>query len=128
ARARGYRIFAAVIGLVRLAISPRRGSAVRMSTNVLAGLFSLALSSLCFAAAEDPYAAARNDPLEPAFRLVREAVAKNEVPGAIALVARRGTILRHEAYGLSDIENQIPFTTNRLCWIASITKPVTVAA
>jgi CubicO group peptidase (beta-lactamase class C family) len=66
--------------------------------------------------------------LEPAFRLVREAVEKNEVPGAIALVARNGHVLRHEAFGLRDVENQIPFTTNTLCWIASITKPVTVTA
>src|SRR5437867_2960218 len=121
-------MLAALIGFVPLAITLRRGSAVRMSTNVLAGLFSLALSSLCFAAAEDSRAAARNDPLEPAFHLIRQAVENNEVPGAIALVARSGTILRHEAYGLSDIENQLPFTTNTLCWIASITKPVTVAA
>src|SRR5436190_6946799 len=68
------------------------------------------------------------DSLEPAFRIVRDAVEKNEVPGAVALVARHGRVLRHEAYGLSDIEKQIPFTTNTLCWIASITKPVTVAA
>lgn len=72
--------------------------------------------------------ARRTDPLEPAFRLVREAVERNEVPGAIALVARDGVILRHEAHGLRDLANQLPFTTNTLCWIASITKPVTVAA
>jgi CubicO group peptidase (beta-lactamase class C family) len=71
---------------------------------------------------------AGTDPLDPAFRLVREAVEKDEVPGAIALVARGGIILRHEAFGLRDIESQLPFTTNTLCWIASITKPVTVAA
>ena len=65
---------------------------------------------------------------EPAFRLVREAVERKEVPGAIALAARDGNILRHEAYGLRDMENQLPFTTNTLCWIASITKPVTAAA
>jgi len=68
------------------------------------------------------------DSLEPAFRLIREAVERNEVPGAIALVAHDGKILRHEALGLRDTENQLPFTTNTLCWIASITKPVTVAA
>lgn len=39
----------------------------------------------------------------------------------------RATV-RHEAYGLCDIENERPFATNTLCWIASITKPVTVAA
>src|SRR5439155_23523382 len=33
-----------------------------------------------------------------------------------------------EACGLRDIENELRFTTNTLCWIASITKPVTVAA
>jgi len=73
-------------------------------------------------------AAEQRDPLDHAFRLVRDAVEKDEVPGAVALVARGGKILRHEAYGLSDIENARPFSTNTLCWIASITKPVTVAA
>jgi CubicO group peptidase (beta-lactamase class C family) len=66
--------------------------------------------------------------LDPAFRLVRQAVEKDEVPGAIALVAREGRILRHEAMGWSDPVARVPFTTNTLCWIASITKPVTVAA
>ncbi|MBI4659952.1 MAG: beta-lactamase family protein [Verrucomicrobia bacterium] len=66
--------------------------------------------------------------LDDAFRLLREAVDHGEVPGYIALVARDGQVMRHEAYGLRDIENQLPFTTNTLCWIASITKPVTVTA
>jgi CubicO group peptidase (beta-lactamase class C family) len=72
--------------------------------------------------------AADQSALDPAFRLIREAVEKDEVPGAIALVARRGAILRHEALGWSDPVGRVPFTTNTLCWIASITKPVTVAA
>jgi CubicO group peptidase (beta-lactamase class C family) len=102
---------------------------VRVSTSLqrfLAGLS--ALSAFGVAPAVDPPAATRHDSLEPAFRLVREAVQQGEVPGAVALVARHGRVLRHEAYGLRDIENQVPFTTNTLCWIASITKPVTVAA
>jgi CubicO group peptidase (beta-lactamase class C family) len=73
-------------------------------------------------------APAHDAPLDAALRLVSEAVERNEVPGAIALVARDGKVLRHEAFGLRDIENQLPFTTNTLCWIASITKPITVAA
>src|SRR5688500_9404659 len=68
------------------------------------------------------------DALDPAFALLRDAVAKGEIPGAIALVARNGKMLRHETFGASDIENNIPFRTNTLCWIASITKPVTAAA
>lgn len=80
------------------------------------------------AAAVDEELAARGNLLDPAFRLVRDAVEKDEVPGAIALVTRGGRILRHEAFGWSDPANRVPFTTNTLCWIASITKPVTVAA
>jgi CubicO group peptidase (beta-lactamase class C family) len=80
------------------------------------------------AAAENQRGATRDVSLEAAFQLVRTAVETNHVPGAIALVAREGRVLRHEAFGLRDIENQLPFTTNTLCWIASITKPVTVAA
>src|SRR5438093_9035801 len=91
-------------------------------------LITLALSAAGSAVAVDPPAVAASDSLDSAFRLIREAVEKNEVPGAVALVARDGTILRHEAYGLRDIENQLPFRTNTLCWIASITKPVTVSA
>ncbi len=66
--------------------------------------------------------------LGAAFKLVQDAVAKGEVPGAAALVARDGRIVREEAYGLGDVENKTPFTPTTLCWIASITKPVTVAA
>ncbi|HTD85486.1 MAG TPA: serine hydrolase domain-containing protein [Candidatus Binatia bacterium] len=73
-------------------------------------------------------AAVRADSLDAAFALLRKAVEDKQVPGGIALVAREGRIVRHEAFGLRDIENQLPFTTNTLCWIASITKPVTVAA
>jgi CubicO group peptidase (beta-lactamase class C family) len=94
----------------------------------LLALGAWTLSVTSFGAVTNEPAAGGADLLEPAFRLVREAVEKNEVPGAIALVARGGRIVRHQAYGLRDIENHRPFTTNTLCWIASITKPVTVAA
>jgi len=66
--------------------------------------------------------------LDGAFQILSDAVDQGEVPGYIALVARHGQVIRHEARGLSDLENHIPFATNTLCWIASITKPVTVAA
>ena len=102
-----------------------------MSTSIQPRLprwFAVTLCALSFAAIAEPRPAEQQVSLDPAFRLVREAVEKDQVPGAVALVARGGTILRHEAYGLRDIENQLPFTTNTFCWIASITKPVTVAA
>ncbi len=66
--------------------------------------------------------------LDAAFDLVETAVAKGEIPGAIALVSKDGKIVREEAYGLADVEQKIPFTPRTICWVASITKPVTVAA
>jgi CubicO group peptidase (beta-lactamase class C family) len=63
-----------------------------------------------------------------AFKLIEDAVAKGEIPGAVALVAHRGKIVREAAYGLSDIENRVPFRTDTVCWLASVTKPVTTTA
>lgn len=69
-----------------------------------------------------------SDKVDDAFQMLRDAVDSGELPGYIALVSHNGNVIRHEARGLRDIENNLPFTTNTLCWIASITKPVTVAA
>jgi CubicO group peptidase (beta-lactamase class C family) len=66
--------------------------------------------------------------LDAAFRIVEEAAAREGIPGAVALVAHKGKIVREAAFGLCDVENKRPFTPTTLCWIASITKPVTVAA
>jgi CubicO group peptidase (beta-lactamase class C family) len=71
---------------------------------------------------------AQEDKLEAAFRGVREAVERDEIPGAIALVAKDGKVLRHEAFGFCDPERRTPFLKETLCWMASITKPVTAAA
>ena len=78
--------------------------------------------------------ASANDRLDAAFKLIYDAVEKGKAPGSIAppgalvLVAHKGRIVRHEAIGLSDPQRNIPFSKDMLCWIASITKPVTVAA
>lgn len=67
-------------------------------------------------------------PLTAAFKLIEDAVAKGEIPGAVVLVAHRGKIVREAAYGLSDMEHRVPFRTDTVCWLASVTKPVTTAA
>src|SRR5262245_8018153 len=66
--------------------------------------------------------------LDEAFGIVRLAVEEENIPGAIALVTLRGKIIREEAFGFCDVKHQTPMTTTTRCWIASITKPVTVAA
>jgi CubicO group peptidase (beta-lactamase class C family) len=66
--------------------------------------------------------------LSAAFKLIEVAVAQGEIPGALALVAHQGRVVREKAFGLADVEEKRPFTPQTICWIASITKPVTVAA
>lgn len=85
----------------------------------------LILALLCLAGGIQ---AKGQDNLDGAFGILRNAVDRGDLPGYIALVAREGKVLRQEARGLSDIENTLSFNTNTLCWIASITKPVTVSA
>ena len=46
--------------------------------------------------------------LDGAFQLVQDAVENDNVPGAIALVAQQEKIVREEAFGLCDVENNRP--------------------
>lgn len=66
--------------------------------------------------------------LNKTFNVVKQSVADRNVPGAIAVIARNGKLVRQEAFGLFDIENKKPMQTDTICWLASITKPITVAA
>lgn len=49
-------------------------------------------------------------------------VAKGELAGAVALVARRGKVAHFEAYGLRDIESALPMREDTIFRIASQTK------
>ena len=105
--------------------SRRTDGRKRMTRNGVlqaAVLFVLALLIADQAPAAEPAA------LDAAFELVEAAVGKGEVPGAIALVSQGGKLVREQTYGLADVEQNIPFTPRTICWVASITKPVTVAA
>lgn len=66
--------------------------------------------------------------LEPAFRIIEQAVADGDIPGASVLILRDGRPVATRAFGLCDIEHQRPFRSDTICWIASLTKPVTAAA
>lgn len=55
-------------------------------------------------------------------------VDQGEIPGAIALVARRGKIAYLEALGMMDIEEQKPMLTDSIFRCYSMTKPITSVA
>ncbi len=60
---------------------------------------------------------------------IKEGVDKNELPGAVVLIARNGKIVMHESFGFRDKDAKAPMTNDTIFRIASMTKPiVTVAA
>lgn len=57
-----------------------------------------------------------------------EQVEKGIFPGAVTLVARRGTIVHHEAHGYLDAAKTRPMTRDAIFRLASMTKPVVSVA
>ncbi len=57
--------------------------------------------------------------------LCEEAIRDGRIPGAVALVARRGTLVHLKAYGMADTTAGRPMTTDAIFRIASQTKAIT---
>ncbi|MEO2024722.1 MAG: serine hydrolase [Fuerstiella sp.] len=65
--------------------------------------------------------------LEVAASLIDQAVQDDELRGAVVLVARRGKIVLHKAFGYSDSESKIAMRPDGLFRMASNSKAVTAA-
>ena len=61
-------------------------------------------------------------------QMCREAVANDDLPGIVALVARKGKVVFHEAYGMSDVESNQKMRKESIFRIASQTKAITATA
>ena len=59
---------------------------------------------------------------------MQEMIAKNEVAGAVTVVANKEGLLHLEASGMADIEKQKAMSVDTMGWIASMTKPITGVA
>jgi CubicO group peptidase (beta-lactamase class C family) len=66
--------------------------------------------------------------LDEAVKLYREAVARDELRGAVLLVARHGKIVMHEALGWKHHGYRLPMEKDTLFRMASNTKPVIATA
>ncbi len=66
--------------------------------------------------------------LRSGITLFEEAVAADDLRGAVLLVARQGVIVLHEALGWRDVDRQEPMEKDTLFRMASNTKPVVAAA
>lgn len=65
------------------------------------------------------------DALDDAVSIIRDAIESNEIPGAVILVARRGKIVLHQAFGYSDVARTRPLETDTLFRMASNSKALT---
>ena len=61
-------------------------------------------------------------------RVLQSAVAAGDVPGAVALVTTRDSILYHRAFGILDPVGAVPMRSDAIFPIASMTKPITSLA
>src|SRR5439155_27007834 len=68
------------------------------------------------------------EPLKGGLELFEKAVARDEIRGAVLLVARRRKIVLHEAVGWRDKEKELPMRKDTLFHVASNTKPVIATA
>jgi CubicO group peptidase (beta-lactamase class C family) len=59
---------------------------------------------------------------------LNELVASKKAAGFVSLVARRGKVVHHQAFGTRGLEVADPMRTDALFDLASMTKPITVAA
>jgi len=66
--------------------------------------------------------------VDAAFGIYEEAVDRGDLVGAVVLIARNGTVVLHEAVGMSDLANDVPMARNTLFQMASNTKPVIATA
>src|SRR5690625_554372 len=55
-------------------------------------------------------------------------ISENQVPGMVALVARKGKIVYHKAFGTADAETERAFHKDDIFRIASQTKAITATA
>lgn len=95
---------------------------MRMHTRRIAVLSLMALS-FCLSPAF-----AQDQRLEPALKIISDAVESGDVPGAGVLVMQDGRTLLAEAFGTADRQTGRAFRPDTIAWIASLTKPVTAAA
>lgn len=60
--------------------------------------------------------------------MIAETVEANDLPGAVALIARNGKIIFHKAYGMADSKNKRKMDKDAIFRIASQTKAITSTA
>ena len=63
------------------------------------------------------------DQIESLDEIMRQAVQKELIAGCSFLVAHKGETVYRKAFGYADLESNRAFTTDELCFLASVSKP-----
>ena len=63
------------------------------------------------------------DHIDSLSDIMRQAVQQEQIAGCSFLVAHKGETVYREASGYADLETKRPFTTDELCFLASVSKP-----
>ena len=101
-----------------------------MRRSLLAAVLALCLAPAAIAA-EGPAAAPAAEAIVRFDRISRFFAAETEgkrIPGAVVMIARNGTVVYDEAFGLRDPATGAPMRTDSIFRIYSMTKPVTGVA
>jgi CubicO group peptidase (beta-lactamase class C family) len=99
----------------------------RLPTSIAAVLL-LALGTLPSRGAAQRRPAVDRQRLGDIDRVVRRAIARGELPGAVVLITHRGEVVFRKAYGLrAKLPASVPMTCDTVFDLASLTKPVATA-
>jgi CubicO group peptidase (beta-lactamase class C family) len=105
-----------------------RKSSILLIAALLCGIFAASL------AAKDPKVIVpesvglSTERLERLGKAMQEDIDQKKTGGIVVLIARRGAIAYHKAFGMADIESGKKMQTDHLFRLYSMTKPVTSAA
>src|SRR4030081_3898739 len=75
-----------------------------------------------------PISAEEAQPPKRTSAAVKPVVDKQELAGAVMLVADKDKVLSLEAVGYADVKESRPMLVEMIFWIASMSKPITAAA
>ena len=75
-----------------------------------------------------PTSSASAQSLDVAMQIIEQAVEERSIPGGSVLIMQHGEVVQQKSFGVCQIEPERPFHRDTICWIASLTKPVTAAA
>lgn len=87
----------------------------------VAGLFGFVLIALpCWAETQDEFARKAVEMLDSVYN--------DQTPGAVVVVSREDVVVLNQAFGMADLELEVPMASDHILRIASVTKQYTAAA